>query len=61
MNEAVSTANRKFTCLECQNENEVKPDTRVGDIVECSACGIEYEVVSQDGQEYTLQIIEEEK
>lgn len=61
MNDAVTTENRKFICLECNNENELQPETSVGDIIECSSCGIEYEVIKQDDNDYTLQIIEEEK
>jgi len=61
MNDAVTTENRKFICLECKNENELQPETKVGDIFECSACGIEYEVINFDDNDYTLQIIEEEK
>lgn len=59
MNESVKTANKKYICLECKNENEVSGN--VGDVVECAFCGIEYEIKAQDGEEYELQIIEEEK
>jgi hypothetical protein len=34
---------------------------RVGDVIECESCGIEYEIIEMDGKEAKLQIIEEEK
>lgn len=58
----IVTKGKKFTCDECQNENELKEGLKVGDVVECNFCGIEFEIVeiTLEG-EYVLQIIEEEK
>jgi lysine biosynthesis protein LysW len=61
MNEQVTTQGGKFECLECRNEVTLDPGKKVGDVIECPFCGIEYEVVTKDEQEATLQIIEEEK
>lgn len=57
----VKTQNKKFNCLECKNDVVLDDGTQLNQYVECSHCGIEYEVVSQDQQDYTLQLIEEEK
>ncbi len=57
----ITTENRKYTCPECQNENEIPADAKVGDVVECDYCGIEFEIVSSENGEFVLQIIEEEK
>jgi lysine biosynthesis protein LysW len=59
--EQVKAIDNKFICLECQNEVSLDEGKKVGDIVECPYCGIEYEVVSKDDSGVTLQLIEEEK
>jgi transcription elongation factor Elf1 len=59
--EQVKALDNKFTCLECQNEVVLDPEKKVGDIVECPYCGIEYEVTGKDETGVTLQLIEEEK
>ena len=35
-------------CLECSAELELAPDTEVGEIVVCSDCGVELEVMGVD-------------
>jgi transcription elongation factor Elf1 len=59
--EQVKALDNKFTCLECQNEVVLDPEKKVGDIVECPYCGIEYEITGKDEAGVTLQLIEEEK
>ena len=63
MNEdTVTTENKKFVCVECQNEVEVESGLEVGDVVECDYCGLEYEVLEVlDNGEYKLVVVEEEK
>lgn len=61
MNEQITTQAQKFICIECKNEVTVDPARKPGDVIECPACGIEYEIVSKTGEEFVLQIIEEEK
>jgi len=61
MNDQITTSSKIFICSECQNEVELTEGKNVGDIIECPFCGIEYEIVSMDGENSTLQIIEEEK
>lgn len=61
MNEQITTQGQKFSCIECKNEVTVDPARGSGDVIECPYCGIEYEIVSQEGSEFVLQIIEEEK
>lgn len=56
-----TTENRKYICPECQNENEIPADSKVGDVVECDFCGIEFEIVAIENGEFVLQVIEEEK
>lgn len=59
--DTLTTKDGKYTCLECQNINEIG-ELNVGDVVECQFCGIEYEVVSKtDDGNYVLRILEEEK
>lgn len=60
MNE-IKAIDNKFTCVECQNEIVLDPEKKVGDIVECPYCGIEYEIIGKDDESVTLQLIEEEK
>jgi len=60
MNEQTKTNDKKYTCLECKNENTVS-DAKLGDVIECEYCGIEYEVVEVLENEYTLKLLEEEK
>jgi lysine biosynthesis protein LysW len=61
MNDQITTNNGKFTCSECQNEVELSEGKKVGDVIECPFCGIEYEIVSQNEGSTTLIIVEEEK
>ncbi|MFW5702877.1 MAG: lysine biosynthesis protein LysW [Candidatus Dojkabacteria bacterium] len=61
MDEAVTT-NRKFNCLECENEITIPEGKVVGDYFECDYCGIEYEILEQlDNGEFKIRIAEEEK
>lgn len=58
----VSSVNKKLTCPECKNEFDVKPDSAKGDVLECSYCGIELEVMDVDGNgEVSVEVAEEEK
>ena len=59
--EQIKVINNKFVCIECQNEVTVDADKKVGDIIECPYCGIEYEIISKDEAGMTIQLIEEEK
>ncbi len=59
--EQIKVVNNKFICIECQNEVTVDADKKVGDIIECPYCGIEYEIISKDESGMTIQLIEEEK
>jgi transcription elongation factor Elf1 len=61
MNEQVTAVDGKFQCLECRNEVTLDPNKKVGDVIECPFCGIEYEVTAKTDAGATLQIIEEEK
>lgn len=61
MSDQIKTINRKFTCTECQNEVTVSADCKVGDVIECEFCGIEYEIIDSVSGEFILAIIEEEK
>ncbi len=52
----------KIECLECANELQLeKKDYKIGDIVECSFCGTELEVVEVKDGILKLDIVEEEK
>lgn len=62
MNDQITTNTNKFNCSECQNEIELPENKRrVGDVIECPYCGIEFEMLSVEGGTTSLQIIEEEK
>lgn len=62
MQDKVNSTGNKYVCLECQNENEIPVDAKVGDVIECAFCGLEYEVEAKDeAGNYTLRVIEEEK
>jgi lysine biosynthesis protein LysW len=61
MNDQITTNTNKFKCSECQNEVELPEKRKVGDVIECPYCGIEFEIVGIEGEMTTLQIIEEEK
>jgi transcription elongation factor Elf1 len=52
----------KFICEECKNENVVAGEWKIGEVVECEYCGIEYRVVEirEDGA-FVLELLEEEK
>lgn len=60
LDEQTITKNKVLTCLECKNDTQLPDDLKVGDVVECEFCGIEYEVKAV-GEEYTLALIEDEK
>ncbi len=52
----------KVTCLECQNEFEVKEKVSLKDTLECPFCGIELEYKGKDKEgKILLEVIEEEK
>ncbi|KKQ36338.1 MAG: hypothetical protein US52_C0001G0006 [candidate division WS6 bacterium GW2011_GWA2_37_6] len=60
-NDRVKSQGNKFSCLECQNDNDLD-SVNDGDVVECGFCGLEYEVAEKDADgNYVLQILEEEK
>jgi len=61
MNDQITTNGKIFTCSECQNEVEIADDKKVNDVIECPFCGIEFEIVSKEGDNTVLQLIEEEK
>ncbi len=60
MEESLITTGQSYVCLECKNENTLD-STNIGDVVECDFCGIEYEIIEEEGKNYKLVIIEEEK
>jgi lysine biosynthesis protein LysW len=35
-------------CMECSEENDLDPDAEEGQIIECSECGSEFEIVRAD-------------
>ena len=53
---------KKLQCPECKNEIALEKEYNDGDVIECSFCGIELEVMGkkEDG-ELEIEIIEEEK
>ena len=61
MDNKIKTQNWKFICPECKNEVICDPKLEVDDVVECPFCGMEYESTSKEGDEFILQMIEEEK
>lgn len=62
MDQRITTRDRKFTCIECKNENTLHEDLQMGDVMECDFCGIEYDIVEEaNDNQYILQILEEEK
>ena len=61
MDNKIKTQAWKFTCPECKNEVVCDSNLNVDDVVECPFCGMEYEISEKDGNEFTLQMIEEEK
>lgn len=61
MDNKYQTKNKKIVCNECKNEFDVE-NKRVGDVVECPHCGMEYEVLEvNDAGESSLTEIEEQK
>ncbi|WP_173918664.1 lysine biosynthesis protein LysW [Halobacillus sp. Marseille-Q1614] len=40
---------RNSNCLVCQSTIELEDETFVGEIIECSDCGEEHEVVEENG------------
>ena len=60
-NDKITATGKKFTCSECQNEVELADGKKVGDVIECPFCGIEFEIAAMEGDNSTLQMIEEEK
>ncbi len=61
MNEQTTTKSQLLLCLECKNETQLAADLHVGDVIECDFCGIEYEVLNAENNEYTVSLLEEEK
>jgi hypothetical protein len=61
MSEQTTTKNKKLLCLECKNETALEQEYKEGDVIECSFCGIEYEVDAREGEDYKISMIEEEK
>ena len=58
----VTSTGFKYICSECSNENLIPEDAKIGDVIECEFCGIEYRIIEIDEHgNYTLEIIEEEK
>jgi DNA-directed RNA polymerase subunit RPC12/RpoP len=52
----------KYICIECKNENIIEEDKKLGDVVECEFCGIEYKLIEQnDDGNFVLELLEEEK
>lgn len=60
MDDKVVAVDKKYTCVECQNENELGSH-KPGDVVECGFCGIEYEIIECGDDGCKLTVIEEEK
>ena len=50
-------------CLECENDIELDDkEYRVGDVIECSFCGTELEVIDlEESGRLVLDVVEEEK
>lgn len=44
---------RKIVCPDCQFEINIDENTMVGDIIECSECGTEVEIISLDPLKYS--------
>jgi len=58
----VNLTDNKFVCDECKNENTIEKICTVGDVVECSFCGIEYRTTEiKENGDCTLELLEEEK
>ncbi len=60
MMDPILTADKRATCAECQNDFDVS-DKKIGEVVECPHCGIEYEVTGENDGEMELIMVEEEK
>lgn len=52
---------KKATCVECYFEFEVDDDVMLGEVIECSDCGIELEVIKIKDKEVALQKAEAEE
>ena len=50
----------KANCPECEAEIILEPGTEVGEILVCSDCGVDLEVLSLDPAEVDLAPMEEE-
>jgi len=50
--------NEKVICPDCKNKIELSKDTMVGDIIECTECGTEVEILSLSPLKYR-ELIEE--
>ncbi|MDP4009866.1 MAG: lysine biosynthesis protein LysW [Candidatus Shapirobacteria bacterium] len=46
-------SNNKIICPDCEAIIEMNVDTAVGDILECSECGTEVELLSKDPLKYS--------
>ena len=61
MDDTVTTNDGHFVCLECKNAMDLAKELKIGDVIECEFCGIEYEY-EEDGEEgKEFKVIEEEK
>lgn len=49
----------KAKCKECGADIEIPEDALPGEIVSCPDCGLEYEVVSIQGEKVELKLAEE--
>ena len=49
------------TCPDCLAEIEIPDDVMVGEIIECSDCGLELEVEKIDGKQVEIQRLSIEK
>lgn len=61
MNDTVVTNDGNFVCLECKNAMELAQELKLGDVIECEFCGIEYEYAEDGDDGKTFKVIEEEK
>ncbi len=53
---------KKIACLECANDISLEDrDYRIGEVLECSFCGTELEVIDVKDGNIIVDIIEEEK
>jgi lysine biosynthesis protein LysW len=54
--------NKTLNCPECKNDIPLEKEYEISDVIECTFCGIELEVIGKDaGGNLKVEIIEEEK